>query len=320
MSRQPATEELASKLPINLRYLSTLIARKPQEFTREWAATVDEAFSLYTRTRTVDLILSWNNLLAEMGWSFPSYLNLRKEVDIAGDLLSLRRRFLRFVVTGKRYLQGPLFMAFSQQTPEAREQSVSVDMRYLFWRHSKEIFKFWRGHHLLKGKEAIVDSIRVTYNKGFFAACLPTLLGLLDFVMRSYFHTDHLNVSLQTMRNAFEKAAILPKHLAPGYGVWDLEKESGSTILFPSIEQDLRLPGVFLSSFVEFGSSYYAFYSKANSKDVVLNRHAIMHCATEYWTPRNTVKLLTFFDLTLRLERVLKIVIHGQEANEKGEW
>ena len=319
MSRQPATEELASKLPINLRYLSTLIARKPQEFTREWAATVDEAFSLYTRTSTVNLILSWNNILAEMGWPFPSYINLRKEVEIVGDLLSIWRHFIRFVFTGKRFLLVPLLMAVSQQTPEAREQSVSVDMRYLFWRHSKQIFKFWRGHHLLKGKESIVDSIRVTYNKRLFAACLPTLQGLLDFVMRSYFHTDHLNVSLQTMRNAFEKAAILPKHLAPGYGVWDLNKESGSTILFPSVEQDLRLPGVFLSSFVEFGSSYYAFYSSVDSNGVILNRHAIMHCATEYWTPGNAVKLLTFFDLTLRLERVLKIVIHGQEADEKGE-
>jgi hypothetical protein len=44
-----------------------------------------------------------------------------------------------------------------------------------------------------------------------------------------------------------------------------------------------------------------------------------MHCATEYWTPGNAVKLLTFFDLTLRLEKVMKIVIHGQEADQKGE-
>jgi hypothetical protein len=103
MSRQLATE-LASKLPANLHYLSTLIARKPEECTREWATTVDEAFSLYTRTSTVNLILSWNNILAEMGWPFPSYLNLRKEVDFAGNLLSLRRQFILFVFTGKGFL------------------------------------------------------------------------------------------------------------------------------------------------------------------------------------------------------------------------
>jgi hypothetical protein len=316
MLTKSAAEKLASKLPINLRYLSTLIARKPQEFTKEWATTVDESFSLYTRTSTVNLILSWNNILAEMGWPFPSYLNLHKETKIALDpLLQSRWKFLRFVFACKQFLRGPQLMYAFLFTPEGIEAS----MRLLFWRHSKQIFKFWRGHHLLKGKESIVDSIRFTYNKGFFAACLPTLLGLLDFVMRSYFHTDHLNVSLQTLRNAFEKAAILPKHLAPGYGVWNLKKEPESTILFPSVEQDLRLPGVFLSSFVEFGSSYYAFYLRANSDGVILNRHAIMHCATEYWTPGNAVKLLTFFDLTLRLEKVMKIVIHGQEADQKGE-
>lgn len=313
-------DELASNLLDNLHYLSTLIARKPKEFTKKWATTVDEAFSLYTRTRTVNLILSWNDVLAELGWPFPSYLNLRKEVDLTGDLLALRRQFLRFVFTGKRFLQGPLFMLASQRTPEAREQSVSVWMRFLFWRHSKQIFQFWRNHHLLRGKEPIVDNIRITYNKGLFAACLPTLLGLLDFVMRAYFHTDRLTVSLQTLRNAFEKAAILPRHLKPGYGGVELIENPESTKLFPSLEEDLRLPGVFLSSFVEFGSKYYAWYSTANSNQIaVLNRHAIMHCATEYWTTGSAIRLLTFFDLTLRLERVLKIVIHGQAAYIEGE-
>ncbi|MBA3005317.1 MAG: hypothetical protein KJ900_00235 [Proteobacteria bacterium] len=93
--------ELRSKLPINLHYLSTLIARKPQEFTQEWATNVDEAFSLYTRTSTVNLILSWNDLLAEEGWPFPSYLNLRQEVVIAGNWSS-PRQYLRFIFTGKR--------------------------------------------------------------------------------------------------------------------------------------------------------------------------------------------------------------------------
>jgi hypothetical protein len=298
--------ELRSKLPINLHYLSTLIARKPQEFTQEWATTVDEAFSLYTRTSTVNLILSSNDLLAEKGWPFPSFLNLRQD--------------LRFIFTGKHFLLGPLLMCvLNNRTPETCEQRLSVAMRFLFWRHSNQIFKFWRSHHLLKGKEDIVDSIRITYNKGLFAACLPTLLGLLDFIMRTYFNTDRLNVSLQTLRNAFEKAAILPKHLKPGSGIWDLKEEQGTTILFPSIEQDLRLPGVFLSSFVEFGNSYYAWYSKEDFHHTVLNRHAIMHCATEYWTPGNVVKLLTFFDLTLRLERVLKIVIHGSAAYEESD-
>lgn len=307
--------ELASALPRNLRYLSTLVARKPDEFTSEWAATPDEAFSLYTRTSTVNLILSMNNVLAEQGWPFPAYLNLREEVDVSNSWPLTRRKVLRSIITGKRILQAPLLAFALRPTPEEREQSTSAAMTFLFWRHSKTIFQSWRRHHLLKDKEPIVDSINTTYKKRLFAACMPTVLGLLDFILRDYFQTDRLNVSIQTLRNAFERAGVLPKHLKPGSGVWRLKNVPETTILFPSIEQDLRLPGVFLSSFVEFGSSYYGWYTTADpNRQAPLNRHAIMHCASNYWSLTNAVKLLSFFDLTLRLERVLKIVIHGPAA------
>jgi len=306
--------ELKTALPNNLRYLSTLIARKPQEFTEEWAATAEEAFSLYTRTSTVNLILSWNDLLAEQGWPFPAYLNLKEEVDAALPWPHTRWKLLRFFITGREFLNGPLLMFGFLPTAEKRELARSAAMTYLFWRYSKRIFRFWRENPLLKGKEPIVDSICVTYRKGLLAACLPTALGLLDFIMRDYFQTDSLRVSLQTLRDAFENAGILPKHLKPGSGVWDLKDEQGSTILFQTLEQDLRLPGVFLSSFVEFGNFYYAWYTAASNSPKSLNRHAIMHCAADYWTASNAAKLLTFLDLTLRLERVLKIVIHGPSA------
>ena|SRR5438094_5816276 len=129
-----------------------------------------------------------------------------------------------------------------------------------------------------------------------------TALGLLDFIMREYFQTNRLDVSLQTLRNAFDKARILPRHLKPGYGVWDLTQETESGILFSSLDEDLRLPGVFLSSFVEFGSSYYAWYKIADETPSTLNRHAIMHCASKYWAPHNAARLLTFLDLSLRLD------------------
>ncbi|MDZ7762523.1 MAG: hypothetical protein U5L00_20025 [Desulfovermiculus sp.] len=307
--------DLASALPNNLRYLSALVARKPDEFTAEWAATPDEAFSLYTRTSTVNLILSWNNFLAEQGWPFPAYLNHRDEVDVSKSWPLTRWKLLRSIITGKRILQTPLLAFALKPTPAEREQSTSNAMTFLFWRHSKRIFQYWRRHHLLKNKETIVDSISCTYKKRLFAACMPTVLGLLDFILRNYFQTERLNVSIQTLRNAFEKACILPKHLKSGSGIWDVKNEPENTILFPSLEQDLRLPGVFLSSFVEFGSSYYGWYATADpSRQAPLNRHAIMHCASNYWSLNNAVKLLSFFDLTLRLERVLKIVIHGPAA------
>src|SRR6266480_1696328 len=310
-----SVKALAATLPGNLRYLSTLISRKPAEFTRDWAATVDEEFSLYTLTSTVDLILNWNSLLAEQGWPFPAYLDLREEVDVAGSWPFSRWKMIRALIAGRKVLQGPLLMMIIGRQPEDREIGASRTMRYLFWRHSQRIFRSWRNHPLLSGKEPIVDAIRSTYSRALFAACLPTALGILDYIMRDYFQTDRLNVSMQALRDAFDKAGILPKHLRPGSGIWDLQREgSSSPLLFPSPEHDLRLPGVFLSSFVEFAASCYAWYKSTEHPAPDLNRHAIMHCASNYWTASNTVKLLSFLDLTLRLEKVLRIVIHGPTA------
>jgi len=320
MSPQSA-KELALSLPNNLRYLSDLIARKPNEFTSEWAASPNEAFSLYTRTGTINLILSWNNVLEEEGWPFPAYLNLREEVNVTKSWPFTRWNVLRSLVTGKGMLPLPLMVSASSPAPAGREQSVSTLMGFNFWRQSKKIFHFWRCHHLLKGKEPIIDSINTTFRKRLFPACMPTVLGLLDFVLRDYFQTAHLNVSMQTLRNAFEKAGILSEHLKPGFGVWNLEK--GVEISRPfstALEKDLRLPGIFLSSFVKFGSLYYNWYKIVDpDQKTPLNRHAIMHCASNYWSFTNAVKLLTFFDLTLRLERVLKIVIHGPSADSPAE-
>lgn len=319
MSPQSKTD-LASALPRNLQYLSALIARKPQKFSTEWAATIDEAFLSYTRTSTIDTFALWNELLARQGWPFPAYLNLREEIKAwpfrFGKWERLRG-IIRGLITGKKMLAMSAIYGMETQ-PIEDEKEIFHLMTYLFWRNSKAIFQFWRRHPLLKNKEPIVDCIQVTYNKRLFAACLPTLLGLLDYVMRDYFQTDRLNVSLQSLRNAFEKAAISPKHLKPGVGVWNFDKETETEILFPTIEQDLRLPGILLSSFLEFGNSYYAWCSsvKSNNNKSILNRHAIIHCATDYWSNSNATKLLTFFDLTLRLESVLKIVIHGPEAYE----
>ena len=182
----------------------------------------------------------------------------------------------------------------------------------IFRRHQRRIFGYWLQSRLLQGKKPILKGIQATYQRGIFAACMPTLLPLLDFVMRDYFETNRLDASITTLRDAFDKAGILPKHLKPGYAILDAKKDPGATSLFSTIENDLRLPGVLLSSFVEFGGSYYAYYKTATAPtSPVLNRHAIMHCATDCWTAENATKLLIFFDLMLRLERVLRVVIHG---------
>ena len=85
-----------------------------------------------------------------------------------------------------------------------------------------------------------------------------------------------------------------------------------------AIEEDLRLPGVYLASFVEFADRYYQWYKSAEiDSNTQLNRHAIIHCASEYWTQANAVRILIFLDLTIRLQRTLRILIHGKAALEQ---
>jgi hypothetical protein len=152
-----------------------------------------------------------------------------------------------------------------------------------------------------------------------WAACISTTVPLLDFAMRAYFQTEKLNVSLQVLRDAFfNEAKLKPKDLMPGIAIWagHVDPERGNTFA-KSLNEDLRLPGIYLSSFFEFADRYYGWYSSADGTPcTALNRHAIMHCSSEYWTEPNAVRILTFLDLTLRLELVLKVLIRGEESRQ----
>jgi len=229
-------KQLAAALPANIQHLAGLIARKPEEYTNQWAATGDEAFSLYTRTSTVNLVLSLNDILAESGWPFPSFLNLREELNVR----------LWPIISWRLLWRGSLFASLAARAgSEDAERRCHIDklMVRIFRRHQRRIFGYWLQSRLLQGKKPILKGIQATYQRGIFAACMPTLLPLLDFVMRDYFETNRLDASITTLRDAFDKAGILPKHLKPGYAILDAKKDPGATSLFSTIENDLRLPG-----------------------------------------------------------------------------
>ena len=312
-----SASELAANLPANIKFLASQIARKSAAFTPEWASAVDEAFSLYTRTSTVNLILSLNDALADFNWPFPGYVNLRRELarDRYGALKSRFRFLIDFVTGGPNLLASIMVAGFTPDGQKARA-FFDASMVQLFQRNAESVFKYWHEHPLLVSRRTVLGDLKRCYHKKLWAACVPTALPLLDLVMRAYFGSDKLGVSVQTLRNAFEKANILPKDLKPGYAVWDGSRDPASgNALVATLEEDLRLPGVLLSSFVEFANTYYGWYAVASpGPSSTLNRHAVMHCASEYWSDINTTKLFTFFDLTLRIEKPLRILIHGPAA------
>ena len=62
------------KLKKNIELLSKKIARKPDkvELDTGFAVTFSESFTKYTRTRVVNLILAFNEILLELKWPFPA--------------------------------------------------------------------------------------------------------------------------------------------------------------------------------------------------------------------------------------------------------
>jgi hypothetical protein len=313
MKPPDAVRQLAANLPANIRFLASQIARKPAAFTPEWAGTVEDAFSLYTRTNTMNLVLSVNDLLAHLDWPFPGYFDLRrglKDRRSDGIVSGFRSKF--HLGRKSRTLFAAIGSGVALDEPKLRTDFDKLIVGFFQW-NSMSVFKYWSEHSLLAAKRPIIGDLKQCYSRRLWAACIPTVLPLLDLVMRDYFGTNNLRITVQSLRQAFKTACILPKDLKPGYAVWNGSRDpAAGNALTPSVDEDLRLPGVYLSSFVEFAQSYYEWYSVTSSAPLSpLNRHAVMHCASEYWSEVNTVKIFTFFDLVLRLEKPLRILVHG---------
>jgi hypothetical protein len=73
---------------------------------------------------------------------------------------------------------------------------------------------------------------------------------------------------------------------------------------------------VYLASFVDFAFRYYSWHTTASSVEEV-NRHAVLHGDINYWSKKQTVQILMFFDLVVKLEPVLRIIIGTDKAPSK---
>jgi len=315
-------------LPSRIRLLAGLIARKPSRYSSEWARTIDESFIKYTRTSLINSLLGTMSALLQRGWPMPAFIDLANEHDkftrslmqVLGNLSIVDPRALRVLDVGIGTIAiAALWIDVTGDTTASR-QLCDTAMVELFDHHSSAIFDWWSNCEVFAGKQRIISDIQSAKASGLWAATITAAVPLLDHVVRQFFGTDRLNVSMQVIRDAFARAGLKPLDMAPGSAVWDgLRDPSKGNAFATSLEDDLRLPGIYLSSFVEFASRYYEWYSTATGATAEsLNRHAIRHCASEYWTESNAVKVLVFVDLTLRLQRVLKILLTGEDPGPTG--
>jgi len=272
------------KLIKNLENLRSQIKRKPDTFTSEYAKTIEEAFTKYTRTRTVNLTLSLSEGLNEKNWPFPAYV----PVEFSSLKWKLFIHLFPYVLIKKDF---------------------DTVMARLFNLYKKEIFLFWKSHPAFELKHSILEEVLKTYNMRCWASCITTAFPLLDHLCRQFLNTRRLNQEITHILGMFKAAGISSKDVKPGYIAWEVAKEKGLDIE-TATEKDLRLPGIALGSFIDIGSIYYGFYRKESLTASDLNRHAILHGASNnFWTKINATKLITFIDLTLRLEPVFKILM-----------
>jgi len=314
----PTAKELGRILPDNIRLLSSLIARKPTAHTKKWASVPEQSFFYYTRTNTINLIHSMNEMLIENGWPFPPLFDVNQELELLSKDFDLDKRF-GMGIFRQLLLQRSLHRRFlsSSIRSEPKTRAMMYEFHYVrnFRRLYRKLFEIWSKDKVLEKKKAVLSDIRKCYERKLWSACISTALPLLDLLMRDVLVSNSLNATIQLMTQAlYTHAGLTANAFKPGYAVEHLPFNNISHNTFArSLEGDLRLPGIYLASFFEFANPYYAWYLLASKNaPEKLNRHAVIHCAGDYWSRANAIKLLCFLELTRRMRPFFRILIHGE--------
>lgn len=263
------------KLIKNLEVLRKGIARKPGKYEPEYAIKFDDSFNKYTRTSTINLILSFNELLLEYKWPFPAYI-----LEYSSNNWGKAKSYLAFFsVVYFRKINN--FLQFKQKSPPPLhdlKNNISDFIALSFLFHEKNIFIGWKSNHNFQGKAYLIDNIRTCYKKGLWYACIVASFPLLDLLCRKYFNSSKLEKDITVMLSTFKAAGITSRDMKPGHIAWDVAKEQGLSADKATLT-DLRLVGIGLGSFLDFAGIYYAWYRKDKGM-AELNRHAIIHGAS----------------------------------------
>jgi len=300
----------------NLQTLADQIARKPPQHDPHWAKSITESFTLYTRTSTVNLFVSMCDFLLAHDWPFPAFLDLGVEYHlIARDARCFRwPPPFQFLFGWRSLSMAAMKLESVPWEEDIKRRVIDALLRRRFRRASKHVFRFWLAHPLLVSRHEYIKDLSKAYRCRLWGVCVPATFPLLDFLMRDLLGTFDITTGVGHVAAAFDSAGITYEAILPGRGVWDAHAK-GNKHLADDLSRDLRLPGIYLASFVHFAQLYYARYTSGTQLPPhILNRHAILHGETASWSKTEAVKLLMFFDLALKLEPVLRIVLAPSPA------
>ncbi|MAT39330.1 MAG: hypothetical protein CL946_06975 [Ectothiorhodospiraceae bacterium] len=287
-----------NKLRYNFSELSKLIVRKPTQYTPERAIRFRDAFNHYTKTNTIHIISAMSDMLAERGWPYPSF--------IAREAKNRPEGLLEYINIIEKKREKHKWSGV-----EGLYKMVDTAMPIIFDYHKKMIFDCWRTTPILIDKISIISQIQKCYDMKLWIACISTAFPILDYLIRDYFKTTKLDRDINRLLAIFRNAGFTSSKFKPGFDGYN--KSDKTMTVSDFIQQDLRLIGIGLSSFVDTASIYYQYYRKdfmAPESEYPLNRHAVIHSASsDFNTKENAVRLLTFIDLTLELEFAFRILL-----------
>lgn len=299
--------------------LSQRIVRKPGSFTPEWAASPNESFSHYTRTSTINYLAACNELMMESDWPFPGYVDLRRYFEIFSRCA--KSTFPPFGILLKSTIgllpRGDLWRWFGLCLTSRLRVGNNADtsMIFLFHIYIKQIEKFWLSKPIIQERKEIVREIFHAYNEGLWTPATSATFTLIDHVTRDICDAKDLRIMMNMLKNSFyKKAGLSPGQITPGFSANpQLENSPDADVLFRKVEEDLRLPGIYLASFFHFTDKFYGWHSGDDlvSDSPGVNRHSIMHGACEKVSSETATKVLLFLDLILRLEEILRFLVKG---------
>jgi hypothetical protein len=318
------------KLASNLGKLLELIPKKPSKFTSDFPTSIAECFHKYMRRRTVNYISIFAVDYDQHGWVFPLFVNPCKLNLGRINTLLAQNSYFPIPLDKPNFNWVSIPNTCERFNAERRESVINFSFSYIemFAANINNMRKYFLNHKLLENHDRQIKDIINCCKKGYWTACICSVFPLLDFVIRKIFKTKKLERDITYIVGIFKRAGFdfeAVDNLKPNQAIMKavdqlvVDKTTPHEELIQNLNtvsektKNYGFIGVALSSFLYFSYEYYAYYRRDDLNTSTLNRHAILHGATnEYSTPENCVRLISFLYLTLELEPVLKIVLNEE--------
>ena len=315
------------KLKSNLEKLQALIPTKPEKYTPDFPLNIAEAFHKYLRTSALIQISSAAGIYEENGWPLPLFINPEKQR--VGFKNSLVAKGWGIPINKANHMAIGI-PALSDILHDRNKRVLNLNDSYIRLMNAnvKGIKEYFLCSPLLRENTFPIENILYTYRKGKWAACISTIFPLIDLIIRKIFKTHKIDKNITYMVGLFKKAGFGFEeidNLKPGRAVLKAifrhfdtspeEKAKGALSIndIGGKHKSYGLIGIALSSFLHFAFHYYSWYRNDKINANLLNRHAIIHGASnDYYTQANCVRLITFLYLTLELEPALIILLNEE--------